>query len=119
MTNANLFTPTTVSVQFISNEVTKAMAQTVQAKYNKLYKNVHWSKAPVLETVCFHEAQNILNCVNLPKDAYKMNVGFLEAIKLMRFDFMEEFEVESWENMLLDLPLSEVDQLHTIDYLID
>jgi len=33
----------------------------------------------------------------------------------MGFDFLEEFQVEAWESMLLDLPLSKVDQLLTVE----
>jgi len=120
MTNANLLNiSTVVSTQFISNETTKQMASFVKSKYNELYKGVHWSKAPVFETICFQEAENILNCVNVPSDAHKMNMGFLEAIKIMGFDFNDEFQIEEWENMLLDLPFENVDELFTIEQIID
>ena len=112
MTNVAIFTPTT---DFISDDTTKKMASYVKAKYQELYSNVHWSKAPILETVCYHEAKNILNCIHVPSDAFKMNKAFLEAIILMGFDFLEEFQVEAWESMLLDLPLSKVDQLLTVE----
>ena len=104
--------------EFISDSTTKKMAAFVKEKYQSLYAGVHWSKAPVLETVCFNQAEIILNCVHVPSDAYKMNFAFLEAIKKMKFDFIEEFQVEAWENMLLDLPLSKVDELHRIEELI-
>ena len=104
--------------EFISDSTTKKMAAFVKEKYQSLYAGVHWSKAPVLETVCFHQAEIVLNCVHVPSEAWKMNFAFLEAIKKMKFDFVEEFQVEAWENMLLDLPLSKVDELHRIEELI-
>ena len=104
--------------EFISDSTTKKMAAFVKEKYQSLYAGVHWSKAPVFETVCFNQAEIILNCVHVPSDAYKMNFAFLEAIKIMKFDFVEEFQVEAWENMLLDLPLSKVDELHRIEQII-
>ena len=108
-----------ISNEFISAATTKKLAGFVKTKYNELYSNIHWSNAPVLETVCFQEATNILNNVHISSDAHKMNKGFLEAIKLMGFDFLEEFQVQAWEEMILDLPLSEVEKLHSIDFLID
>ena len=95
------------------------MCAFVKSKYNELYAGVHWSKAPVLETVCFHEARNILNCVRIPEDAHKLNMCFLEAIKLMGFDFYDEFQIEAWEQMLLDMPLDKVDTLFTTQQILD
>ena len=115
MTQSNLIRP--VSEAFISNHTTKRLASFVIEVYKQNYKGIHWSKCPVLETTCYNQAQDLLSVINIPSDAYKMNLGFLEAIKRMNFDFIQEFQVEEWEQQLLDLPFSYVDRMFSIDYL--
>ena len=112
----SLIIPST-STQFVSNSVTKRLASFVVHLYEKKYKNVNWKNCPILETTCNFQALSITCDVLVPKDAYTMNIGFLEAIKRMDSDFSLSEEIETWEQMLLDLPFEFVDKMKTIDYL--
>ena len=106
----------TISNQFISEKTTRSLARLVKNRFDDLYMG-RYRNAPELQQVAFHQAEIVLSFIHIPSDAWKMNLIFLEAIQDMKFNFLEEFEVEEYEKQLLDLPILKVKEMFQFDEL--
>ena len=106
----------TISNQFISEKTTRSLARLVKNRFDDLYMG-RYRNAPELQQVAFHQAEIVLSFIHIPSDAWKMNLIFLEAIQDMKFNFLEEFEVEEYEKQLLDLPILKIKEMFQFDEL--
>ena len=102
------------NLDFISDATTKRLAQIVKKEFLRLYAGVNWQDTPFFETVCYNQVHSILNVIYIPKDCYKMNLCFLQAI-----ENMSNYNVKEFKEQLYRLPISKVEELYKEEFLCE
>ena len=102
------------NLDFISDKTTKKLTAIVKDEFLRLYAGVNWQDTPFFETICFNQVDTILNVIYVPKDCYKMNYCFLQAI-----ENMGNYDVKELKEQLYRLPISKVEELYKEEFLCE
>jgi len=105
-----------INLSFVSDETTKKLAKIVQDEYEELYvyTRVSCDKRPLLETICYNQTFPVLSVIHVPSDSHKLNLVFMEAIQLMC-----NYNIEDIKDQLLDLPISKVKEMFTVEQILE